>query len=90
MQYILQLFGYTHDLRKDRKWAVVTGCTDGIGLQYALQLASKGLDIVLISRSERKLETLSKEITAKFNVKTKIIVYDFTKVDVLHKNEVFH
>ena len=81
LQYIVPLFGFTHDLQKYGEWAVVTGCTDGIGLQYALQLAGKGFNIVLISRSEEKLRTLSREITEKFNVKTKIIVYDFTKVD---------
>ena len=81
LHYILPLFCYTHDLRKYGEWAIVTGCTDGIGMQYALQLAAKGFDIVLISRSEEKLETISREITEKFNVKTKIIVYDFSKVD---------
>ena len=81
IQYLVPLFGYTHDLRKYGEWAVVTGCTDGIGLQYALQLAAKGFNIVLISRSEEKLRTLSREITVKFDVKTRIIVYDFTKVD---------
>ena len=81
LQYIVPLFGYVHDLRKYGDWAVVTGCTDGIGLQYALQLAAKGFNIVLISRSEEKLEAVSKQITEKFNVKTKIIVYDFAKVD---------
>ena len=50
-------------------------------MQYAFQLADKGFNIVLISRSEKKLQTISKEITEKFNVKTKIIVYHFTKVD---------
>ena len=81
LQYILPLFGYTNDLQKYGGWAVVTGCTDGIGLQYALQLAAKGFSIVLISRSEEKLQTVSKEITEKFNVNTKIIVHDFSKVD---------
>ena len=81
LQFIVPLFGYTHDLGKYGEWAVVTGSTDGIGLQYALQLAAKGFNIVLVSRSEEKLRTVSKEITEKFNVKTKIIVYDFTKVD---------
>ena len=50
-------------------------------MQYAFQLAAKGFNIVLISHSEKKLQTISKEITEKFNVKTKIIVYHFTKVD---------
>ena len=81
LQFIVPLFGYTHDLRKYGDWAIVTGCTDGIGLQYALQLAAKGFNIVLISRSEDKLQTISKKVTEAFNVKTKIIVYDFAKVN---------
>ena len=81
LQFIVPLFGYTHDLRKYGDWAIITGCTDGIGLQYALQLAAKGFNIVLISRSEDKLQTISKKITEAFNVKIKIIVYDFAKVN---------
>ena len=60
-------------------WAVVTGCTDGIGREYARQLARNGLNVVLISRSQDKLKTLSKEIIFELvNVKTKVIVMDFT------------
>ena len=80
IQYLAPLFGYKHDLRKYGKWAVVTGSTDGIGLQYALQLAAKGFNIVLISRSEEKLQIVSKQIEEKFNVKTKVVVYDFSEV----------
>lgn len=42
--------------------AVVTGATDGIGKSYAEQLAKKGLNIVLISRSADKLNNVAKEI----------------------------
>ena len=62
LQYILPLFGYTLDLRKYGEWAVVTGCTGGIGLQYALQLAAKGFDIVLIGRSEKNLKQYPKKL----------------------------
>lgn len=40
----------------------VTGCTDGIGLEYSKQLAKQGLNIVLISRTESKLKAVAKEI----------------------------
>merc|ERR1719513_334783 len=31
-------------------WAVVTGCTGGIGREYALGLAKKGMNLVLVHR----------------------------------------
>ena len=89
LQYILPLFGYAHDLRKYGALVYVTGYTDGIGLQYAFQLASKGFDIVFINRSKEKLETVSKEIIAKFLVKTKksfMISLKLTVMKILQKN----
>lgn len=41
---------------------VVTGATDGIGKSYAKQLAQQGFNIILISRTQAKLETVAKEI----------------------------
>lgn len=41
---------------------VVTGATDGIGKSYAQQLAKQGINIILISRSQAKLETVAAEI----------------------------
>lgn len=45
--------------------SVVTGSTDGIGKQYARELARRGLNIVLISRSQQKLEATAKELGMK-------------------------
>jgi 17beta-estradiol 17-dehydrogenase / very-long-chain 3-oxoacyl-CoA reductase len=42
--------------------AVVTGSTDGIGLAYSHELAKRGMNIVLISRSQEKLKKCAKEI----------------------------
>ncbi|XP_022919242.1 inactive hydroxysteroid dehydrogenase-like protein 1 isoform X2 [Onthophagus taurus] len=66
-------------VKKYGQWALVTGCTDGIGKEYAKQLANRGLNIVLVSRSPEKLSTVSQEIVRTFNVKTKVIVADFSK-----------
>ena len=46
------------------KWAVVTGATDGIGKAMAFELARKGLDIVLISRTRSKLVEVESELKA--------------------------
>uniref|UniRef100_A0A914YRZ2 Uncharacterized protein n=1 Tax=Panagrolaimus superbus TaxID=310955 RepID=A0A914YRZ2_9BILA len=34
---------------EEAKWAAVTGSTDGIGKEYAIQLAQKGFNLILIS-----------------------------------------
>lgn len=43
-------------------YKVVTGATDGIGREYVKQLAGKGINIVLISRSLLKLNEFASEI----------------------------
>lgn len=77
-------------------WAVITGASDGIGKEYAMQLASKGYNLVLISRTESKLKTLASEIETKYSrpgtktfklvdpgvtIKTKILPMDFARND---------
>ncbi|KZV96284.1 NAD(P)-binding protein [Exidia glandulosa HHB12029] len=44
-------------------WAVITGASGGIGREFSLQLAKKGFNIVLISRTPSKLDAVAKEIT---------------------------
>lgn len=46
------------------KWSytVITGSTDGIGREYAKQLANRGINIVLISRTKSKLIEVANEI----------------------------
>eukprot|EP00243_Klebsormidium_subtile_P007139 TRINITY_DN312_c0_g1_i1.p1 TRINITY_DN312_c0_g1~~TRINITY_DN312_c0_g1_i1.p1 ORF type:complete len:343 (+),score=54.11 TRINITY_DN312_c0_g1_i1:59-1087(+) len=61
------------------KWAVVTGCTDGIGRGFALELARKKLSVVLISRNQAKLVELAQEIESKYKVETRVLAVDFTE-----------
>uniref|UniRef100_A0A3P9IT46 Hydroxysteroid (17-beta) dehydrogenase 12b n=1 Tax=Oryzias latipes TaxID=8090 RepID=A0A3P9IT46_ORYLA len=69
------------------KWAVVTGATDGIGKAYAEELARRGFSIVLISRSQEKLDEVSEAIAGKCGVETKTIAVDFSSVDIYPKIE---
>ena len=57
-------------------WAVVTGALDGIGKEYATQLAAKGFNIVLASRTLSKLELLATEIELKHKVSIKVLAFD--------------
>jgi len=69
------------NLRKLGKWAVVTGATDGIGKAYAMALAKKGLNVMLISRTESKLQEVKKEIDEKKykDVEVKYLVCDYSQ-----------
>jgi 17beta-estradiol 17-dehydrogenase / very-long-chain 3-oxoacyl-CoA reductase len=70
------------ELKKLGEWSVVTGATDGIGKAYAFELAKRGMNVVLISRTESKLEDVKKAIDDKnYGVDVKYIVCDYSKFD---------
>jgi 17beta-estradiol 17-dehydrogenase / very-long-chain 3-oxoacyl-CoA reductase len=72
-------FGFgSVNLKSYGSWAVVTGCTDGIGKAYAEKLAKLGVDLVLISRTLSKLEGQAKQLTQEYGSQTKVIAADFT------------
>ena len=55
-----------HDLMKryDGKgsWALITGSSDGLGKGYAMDLASRGFNIVIVARSPQKMQKVADEI----------------------------
>ncbi|KAK6633994.1 hypothetical protein RUM44_004601 [Polyplax serrata] len=86
IQTVKSLFSSKIDLKeKYGTWAVVTGCTDGVGKALAFELARRELNIVLISRNLSKLEATSNQIKRKYAVETKIIVADFSQGREIYK-----
>jgi 17beta-estradiol 17-dehydrogenase / very-long-chain 3-oxoacyl-CoA reductase len=67
---------------EEPNWAIVTGASEGIGKEFALQLADAGYSIILMSRSRDKLEKVALEIASKPRpVQTLIYPFDFSKYD---------
>lgn len=64
------------------KWAVVTGATSGIGEAFAHELAGRGMNVLIISRTQAKLEKTKADILrrAPEGVEVEVLAYDFTRM----------
>ncbi|WRT66696.1 long-chain 3-oxoacyl-CoA reductase [Kwoniella shivajii] len=62
--------------RNGKTWALVTGCTSGIGLEFARQLAKKRFNVILIGRRKNALDEVSQELESKYGVETKSFIVD--------------
>ncbi|KAJ8611000.1 hypothetical protein MRB53_038213 [Persea americana] len=61
-------------------WALVTGASDGLGKEYSTQLAAAGFNVLLVSRTQSKLDALASTLsTGPKSVQTKTLAMDFTK-----------
>jgi 17beta-estradiol 17-dehydrogenase / very-long-chain 3-oxoacyl-CoA reductase len=56
---------------------VVTGASDGIGKEYAIELARRGSNVCLVGRSKEKLVAVEEEIKKSTpNVSTRVVIID--------------
>ncbi|KKK13740.1 hypothetical protein ARAM_001678 [Aspergillus rambellii] len=61
-------------------WAVITGASDGLGKEFALQIARAGYNVVLVSRTASKLTALTDEITSQYpSVQTRMLAMDYAR-----------
>jgi short-subunit dehydrogenase len=65
----------------DRKLALVTGASAGIGAAFARIFASHGYDVALTARRGDRLETLAEEIRLRAGVETLTVTADLAQPD---------
>jgi short-subunit dehydrogenase len=65
------------DITRD-KWALVTGASQGIGLELARCFAKDGINLVLVARSGARLHELEQEWTAQYQIKIMPIKLDLS------------
>lgn len=66
----------------DRLRSAARASSDGIGKGFVKQLAKKGMNVLLISRTASRLEDTVKEVAAKYsNVEFKTLAIDFSNFD---------
>ncbi len=72
----------TEFAQKYGPWAVIAGASEGIGASLADQLASRGLDLVLIARNGALLEHVAAGVRERHGVRARALVQDLTDPDV--------
>jgi short-subunit dehydrogenase len=64
-----------------RKWALVTGASSGIGLAFAEELATLGVNLVLTARRRDRLELLQRRLEREHGVMIETFPSDLTQED---------
>ncbi|BAU67002.1 SDR family dehydrogenase/reductase [Stanieria sp. NIES-3757] len=70
------------------KTALITGASSGIGETFAQELAAKNYNLVLVARSEDKLQQLAQQLQEQHQIQAEVIVQDLTIAEAGQK--IFH
>jgi len=62
-------------------WALVTGASAGIGREFCVQLAAAGMNLVLVARTEKLLESLGAELTSRHGIQILAMATDLSRPD---------
>lgn len=66
----------TAEKNSSLKYALITGATSGLGYEFAKLLALDGYGLILVARSEQRLQEVAGELERSFDTKVVIMVQD--------------
>lgn len=69
-------------LQRYGPWAVVAGASKGIGLEFAKELASRGLNLVLLARDPGPHEDTAASIRSDYSVEVRPVIIDLANPHV--------
>ncbi len=64
-------------------WALVTGASSGIGAEFSLRLAQKGLNLILVARRKQRLDDLARQLEEKNKVQVRVVPADLSHPDFM-------
>ncbi|GAB2986638.1 SDR family NAD(P)-dependent oxidoreductase [Nocardioides montaniterrae] len=67
--------------------SLITGATAGIGHEFAVQLAKRGDDLVLVARDEARLEAVAADLRSSYGVAVETLAADLTDLGALGRVE---
>ncbi|MFQ5931280.1 MAG: SDR family NAD(P)-dependent oxidoreductase [Nitrospiraceae bacterium] len=70
-------------MQKYGPWGLVTGASSGMGVEFAQQLAAKGLNLVLVARREERLRDLAARLEKDAGIHTRVVAADLSRDDFL-------
>lgn len=73
------------DSSKYGPWALILGASEGIGVSFAEQLGSTGINSVLVARNGALLEEVASKVRAGFGVDVRTLSLDLTQPDMLER-----
>jgi len=59
-------------------WALVTGASSGIGREFCIQLATAGMNLVMVARREQAMDELASDLHARHGIRTLVIAQDLS------------
>ncbi|BEJ10980.1 hypothetical protein CspHIS471_0104020 [Cutaneotrichosporon sp. HIS471] len=69
---------------KGTTYAIVTGCTSGIGLEFARQLAADGFGLILVGRRQSALDDLARQLESAHKIRALSVAADAADPADLH------
>ena len=65
--------------------ALITGASGGIGYEFAKVFAEKGVNLVIVARSEDKLNMLADELKNEHQIDVRVIAKDLSSAQSVHE-----
>src|SRR4051812_12607888 len=72
-------------LKRYGPWAVIAGASEGLGAEFARQIAARGVNVVLLARRAEKLTEVATEVRARSGVEVRIASVDLAGANVLEE-----